>query len=137
MKGKGRRLKGQVGEREFFAELNKFLPEHLRIERDLSQVRDGGVDGELPFMAIEVKRHENLRLGAWLKELRENTDANKHDPTRVLAYRQNRDSWHCLVDLDVIELACYIRWREEIHKTEETIREVGAEFYASTLTNGR
>jgi hypothetical protein len=104
MSGKGRRNKGQVGEREFFTAVNKYLPAHLHMTRDLSQTRDGGCDFLDDEVAVEVKRCQTLRLKPWLEELRK-TVPGWVKP--VIAYRQNNDWWHVLVDMDEVSFAAY------------------------------
>lgn len=120
MAGRKSRRKGAEAECEFFNELNKYLPEHLRIKRNLGQARDSGADGSLPFAEIEVKRHETLRLKPWLEQAKA---AAGDERTAILAYRQNREPWHILVDMDVLELACFIRWRDKMQETEADIRQ--------------
>lgn len=111
----GRRAKGQRGEREFFALLNNFLPERLRIERDLSQTRDGGADGKSAGVVIEVKRQESLRLGPWLAQVREAAGSAQ---VPVLAYRQSNQPWRCLVEMTPVQLAAYMRYRNNLKDTE-------------------
>ena len=121
---KGRREKGARGEREFFTLLNRYLPERMRLQRELGQTRDGGLDGISTSVSIEVKRQERLNLPKWLQQARDGAAA--HVP--VVAYRQNTDSWHCLVDMNPIQLAAYMRWRPNLEDTEQSIiRAVAAE----------
>jgi hypothetical protein len=76
-------------------------------------------------VSIEVKRQETLALPKWLKQAREGCP--KGD-VPVLAYRQNGGSWHCLVDMNPIQLAAYMRWRRNLEETEESIvRSIAAE----------
>lgn len=110
VKGAGARRKGAQGEREFFAILNKFLPERLHMKRDLAQTRDSGCDGSNPHVAIEVKRQESLNLPAWLRQARE---AATGDQRPVVAYRQNGGNWQILVDMDLPAFAAYLEWRDE------------------------
>jgi len=114
---KGRREKGARGEREFFAVLNKYLPEKLRIQRELGQTRDGGLDGNSASVSIEVKRQERLNLPKWLSQAREGAE----ERVPVVAYRQNNDCWHCLVDMNPIQLAAYMRWRKNLEDTKASI----------------
>lgn len=108
MSGRTSRNKGQRGEREFFARMNEFLPENLRMARTLDQTRDGGSDGHTDLFAIEVKRCETLSLPKWLAQARAQASNGQ---TPVLAYRQNRGDWNILVDMSEPELAAYIEWR--------------------------
>jgi hypothetical protein len=93
------------------------LPERLRLNRELAQSRDGGCDGSGSGLAIEVKRQENLRLGSWLKQARGSAQGS----IPVVAYRQNRGSWKCVVEMTPLQLACYMRYRKNIEDTEATI----------------
>ena len=102
---KGRREKGARGEREFFALLNKYLPESMRMQRELSQTRDAGLDGISASVGIEVKRQETLSIPKWLRQAREGAK----DKVPVVAYRQSGDEWHCLVDLTPMQLAAFMR----------------------------
>ena len=116
---KGRREKGARGEREFFALLNRYLPERMRIKRELGQTREGGLDGVSASVGIEVKRQEKLNLPAWLKQAREGAGTK----VPVVAFRQNGGQWNCLVDLTPIQLASFMRWRSHMEDTEAKIME--------------
>jgi hypothetical protein len=107
------------GENEFFTGLNRFLPERLRIRRNLGQARDAGADGSLAFMEIEVKRQEKLRLKPWLEQVK----VAAAEKVPVLAYRQNHGSWECLVVMDQLELASFICWQEKKKQEEQEIRD--------------
>ena len=93
MNGRGSRLKGKGGEREFA----KLLQEGLGIEfnRNLDQVRNGGYDlVGLDKLAIEVKRCETLCIPAWWRQA---ISQAKEGQTPVLAYRQSRMPWTVIV----------------------------------------
>ena len=122
--GASQRNKGANGERE----LAKLLYDRLGIElkRNLEQSRNGGYDlVGLPF-AIEVKRHEELRINEWWEQAVRQTEGLLKAP--VLAWRQSRKPWtfraelrfitnefgpcRLTVDMD-IDTFCYIvreRW---------------------------
>ena len=102
---RGRREKGARGEREFFGVLNKYLPENMRMQRELSQTRDKGLDGISASVGIEVKRQETLSIPKWLRQAREGAGGL----VPVVAYRQNSGGWHCLVDLTPMQLAAFMR----------------------------
>jgi len=121
--GRGRRNKGAVGEREFFALLNKHLPERLRLSRELAQSRDGGLDGSTAQVAIEVKRQERLNLPAWLKQARL---GSSNGSLPVVAYRQNGEPWRCLVELTPVQLAALIRYSEDLGKLTAAIEQAAA-----------
>jgi hypothetical protein len=85
----------------------------------LSQARDGGSDGQVGDVVIEVKRQEGLRLGSWLRQLRAQVGSAS---VGVLAYRQNQGEWHCLVDMSPAQLAVYLRYRKNLAETEKSIQ---------------
>ena len=114
---KGRREKGARGEREFFAILNIYLPERLRIKRELGQTREGGLDGVSTSVGIEVKRQETLNLPKWLKQAREGAEGK----VPVVAYRQNGAEWSCLVELTPVQLASFMRWHPHLDQTVKSI----------------
>lgn len=118
-RGKSARNKGAAAEREFFALLNKFLPERLRLKRELAQSRDGGADGSSAQCMIEVKRQESIRLNAWLKQARLAAEGSGHYP--VVAYRQNRDEWRCVVEMTPLQLAAFMRYSQNIGDTIASI----------------
>lgn len=117
--GRGRRAKGARGEREFFSVLNKFLPERLRLSRELAQTRDGGSDGLGSGLAIEVKRQETVRLNQWLAQARAQAQGSD---IPVVAYRQNGGEWRCIVDMTPVQLAVYMRYRNNLQESEATIK---------------
>lgn len=117
--GKGRRRKGQVGEREFFSLLNKYLPARLHMARQLGQERDSGGDGDCEFASIEVKRQETLRILDWLKQARKSA---RPEQVPVVAYRQNGQDWSVLVDMDPVQFAVWLRYRRNLMETEENLR---------------
>jgi len=117
--GKGRREKGQRGEREFFSLLNKYLPARLQMQRALGQERDSGGDGDCEFASIEVKRQETLALPTWLRQARQSARLSQ---VPVVAYRQNGQDWTVLVDMDVIEFAAWLRYRRNLIETENNLR---------------
>lgn len=126
-RGKSARNKGAAAEREFFALLNKFLPERLRIQRELGQSRDGGADGSAGNVVIEVKRQEVLRLNDWLKQARlAGSAAQGSAPYAVVAYRQNGEPWRCVVEMSPVQLAAFMRYSHNIGDTVASIeRSVG------------
>lgn len=131
-RGKSARNKGAAAEREFFALLNRFLPERLRIQRDLAQSRDGGADGSAGNVVIEVKRQEVLRLNDWLKQARlagsaaQGSAAQGSAPYAVVAYRQNGEPWRCLVEMTPIQLAAFMRYSHNIGDTVRAITDSAA-----------
>lgn len=131
-RGKSARNKGAAAEREFFALLNRFLPERLRIQRELGQSRDGGCDGISAGVAIEVKRQETLCLPKWLKQAREaaasvtSASVGSAPVTPVVVYRRNGEPWRCLVEMTPVQLAAFMRYSHNIGDTVASIeRSVG------------
>lgn len=93
--GSSQRNKGANGERE----LAKLLYGRLGVElkRNLEQSRIGGYDlVGLPF-AIEVKRHEELRVNEWWAQASHQAidarNATGDYTIPVLAWRQSRKPW--------------------------------------------
>ena len=120
-RGKSARNKGAAGEREFFAILNRFLPERLRVQRDLSQTRDGGADAVVGGVVIEVKRQESIRLNSWLKQARKAAETWGTHHVPVVAYRKNHGHWRCVVEMTPQELAAYMRYKKNIDDTIASI----------------
>ncbi len=90
MNGRGRRAKGQQGERELASMLSPFIQDK-QVKRNLDQVREGGADiMDIPGLCIEVKRQESLNLTAWWQQV---CTASSATQIPVLAYRQNRRPW--------------------------------------------
>ena len=88
------RKKGAIGEIECcdWIKRNLQLPKNVKIERNLTQTRDGGCDIICAPFAFEVKRCEVLQLNAWWKQARDNAFSLNLEP--VLAFRQNQKKWN-------------------------------------------
>jgi hypothetical protein len=95
------------------------LPETEHIQRELGSARDGGSDGRTARFSIEVKRQERLNIGTWLKQAR--AQAQQDGSIPVVAYRQNRGDWTCLVELDPVWLAALIRYVRNLDDTAATL----------------
>ena len=99
MNGRGRRSKGQRGERELVSLLSEQLGQD--IVRNLEQARSGGVDllGVGGF-AVECKRQDSLNLSAWWRLACEQAQSaeNRH----VLAYRQSRRPWRFIIEIGAV-----------------------------------
>lgn len=101
MSGKMSRDKGQRGEREFACLIQEWSApvialvgnaEAIELRRNLMQSREGGHDlVGIPWLAVEVKRQENLALPAWWRQTVE--QAERVGAIPFLAYRQNRCPW--------------------------------------------
>lgn len=93
------RSKGQRGEREAIDLIESWckpvtdalqLPP-VALSRNLVQSREGGYDViGLDWLALEVKRHENLQVSTWWKQALRQA---KEGQIPVLMYRQNRTPW--------------------------------------------
>lgn len=114
--GKGRRSKGATGEREFLKVLGDKLKDlgfpvpEGGFQRNLEQTRHGGFDNHnedcLSHFAIEIRRREQLSLGAWWTDVC--CKAGKLNRLPVIAYRQNRQPWKIVLPFyfDCRELVC-------------------------------
>lgn len=145
--GRGAKAKGAIGEREFLkaigAELTSLgfpVPE-VGFQRNLEQTRHGGFDNHnedcLSHWAIEIRRRENLSLGAWWKDVC--TKASKLERVPVIAYRQNRKPWAIALPFYIephqlmypsgcdysqyqpitMDLPCFVQLVDYIHKQQE------------------
>lgn len=100
--GSSQRDKGARGERELAKELYDRLG--IELKRNLEQRRNGGYDLiGLPF-AIEVKRHEELRIKEWwIQAAHQAIDACEAAGGQyiipVLAWRQSRKPWTFMVPI--------------------------------------
>lgn len=95
--------KGKNGEREVVNLLQPMVDEIYarigapapKIVRNQMQTAVGGYDLEgLPWIAIEVKRQEQLSLNAWWAQV---LKACKDDQHPIVIYRQNRQKWRVLM----------------------------------------
>jgi hypothetical protein len=89
------RAKGASAEREVFKLIGDVLG--FKVERNLSQTRDGGYDSVVGDFALEVKRQEALSIKAWWEQA--TTQAGRCDPPKMpmLIYRQSRQPWRVVV----------------------------------------
>lgn len=102
MSGSMSRSKGQRGEREFAQLLTEWAEpvvqsvegaRSLEMKRNLVQSRQGGHDlVGLDWLAIEVKRQENLSIPAWWRQAVQQAE-RVPGSIPFLAYRQNRTPW--------------------------------------------
>lgn len=95
--------KGKNGEREVVNLLQPYVNrvyEGLGMEapdllRNQMQTAVGGYDiVGLPWLALEVKRQEQLSLNAWWAQV---TKAAKPEQVPVVIFRQNRQKWQVLM----------------------------------------
>ena len=104
--------KGKQAERELAnriqSELKEQFGKEVRVRRTLDQTRDGGFDLDgIPFLAIEVKRHETLKINTWWAQTREQAKAQSRIP--VLAYRQSRKDWRFILPLSCFDEGMFAR----------------------------
>lgn len=97
------KTKGANAEREVAAILKPIVDKVYRdlgieppvIKRNLEQTRSGGYDlVGIDWMALEVKRQENLSIPAWWRQTLRQA---KPDQLPVLIYRQNRKPWKVIM----------------------------------------
>lgn len=94
------RNKGAAGEREIL----RWFEQQFgldRLCRNHSQSDGGGADClEIPLIALEVKRQEQLNVEAWWQQAVKQALAENQMP--VLAYRQNRRKWQFCIPASLI-----------------------------------
>tara|TARA_R110000868_G_scaffold92457_7_gene256649 strand:+ start:6804 stop:7190 length:387 start_codon:yes stop_codon:yes gene_type:complete len=94
MGGKMSRNKGAAAERELAALLSEALG--VVIKRKLGQAREGGDDMQVGHWRIEAKRHENLAVMSWVRQI-EACLEDWHRP--VVAFRQSNQEWRVVLRL--------------------------------------
>ncbi len=122
MGGRRSRVKGAVGEREFFAMSNErtksldwpyrdksgnIFMRHPAPRHSEGQSDNHDALGVLP-VSIEVKRCETLAIPKWIKQVQ--AQARPHQ-VPILAYRQNDKPWVILAVMDEIEWQHYLTWK--------------------------
>lgn len=111
--GRSSRAKGAAGERELCKWLDENFELESKAERNLDQVRSGGIDiiTSLPVV-FEVKRCESLDLTKWWIQAKAAAEIVSKVP--VVAFRQNRKKWEFLIGADQIGLnRGYLRLNEQ------------------------
>lgn len=122
------RNKGKQGEREVIGILQPIVSQVYeamgvdapRLQRNLLQSDGGGFDIlGLDWMALEVKFHKTLSVGAWWRQTLAQCG---HRQTPVLFYRQNKVEWkvRCFVTMQAggtwltmpatMEVQEWLRW---------------------------
>ena len=105
------RSKGQRGEREAAGFIMQWAEEvtighglaSIELTRNLQQARAGGYDlVGIDWLALEIKRHENLQVSQWWKQA-----VRQAGPGQIplLMYRQNRTPWRFRVTLTAAHYA--------------------------------
>lgn len=122
MSGRSSRVKGQVGEREFFKLSNKALDgidwpyrhtdgeifkRHPAPRHGAGQPDNTDPMGVLP-VTIEVKRVEKPQFKLWIDKLQEQARPTQ---TPVLAWRKNGEQWTVMPLMDLDEWGEYLRWK--------------------------
>lgn len=89
-----------------------------KLQRNLEQVRAGGSDlNGIPFLDVEIKRQEELRIEEWWKQA---CASAKPHTEPVLMWRTNRGGWNVMLYLtcqrtcntmrSVVTLHDFARW---------------------------
>lgn len=108
---KGSKVKGASGEREAAAVLAGWIEPVYRhagvevpdIKRNLMQTREGGYDlVGIDWLALEVKRQENMALPSWWRQTVKNASMGQ---IPFLMWRQNRRPWFFRVRVEVYHRA--------------------------------
>lgn len=122
MSGRGSRVKGAVGEREFFELSNEAVKDldwpyrdrqgkvffrHPAPRHGKGQPDNSDPHGVLP-VTIEVKRVEKPQFKRWIEKLQ---DQSRPTQTPVLAWRQNGKPWTVMPIMDLDEWKEYLRWK--------------------------
>jgi hypothetical protein len=94
MGGRHSRNKGAGAERELATLLTEALG--VEIKRKLGQAREGGDDMQVGKFRIEAKRHENLAVMQWVRQI-EACCAEHHVP--LVVFRQSNQEWRCVIRL--------------------------------------
>jgi hypothetical protein len=124
MSGRRSRVKGQVGEREFFELSNAAVADcdwpyrfrdgtifkrHPAPRHGAGQPDNTDPHGVLP-VTIEVKRVEKPQFKPWIEKLQEQARPSQ---TPVLAWRKNGEDWTVMPLMDITEWSNYLRWKLE------------------------
>lgn len=95
--------KGKQGEREFIKFLQPMVDEvykelgmePIQLFRNQNQSALGGYDIDgIPWLAIEIKRQEQLNINSWWKQV---VTATGEGQVPLLAFRQNHKKWRFMV----------------------------------------
>ena len=124
MAGRKSRVKGQIGEREFFKLSNDAIKDidwpyrqrdgtvfvrHPAPRHGAGQPDNSDPHGCLP-VTIEVKRVEKPQFKTWITKLQEQCRPHQ---TPVLAWRRNGGQWTAMPLMDAGEWGEYLRWKME------------------------
>lgn len=121
MSGRGSRLKGAVGEREFFKLSNELIGEELFMRHPNPWHGRGKQDnhdptGALP-VCVEVKRCETLAIPKWIEQARAQAGEGQ---VPILAYRKNKHDWTVLAILDKNQWKEFLKWQLEKRRASES-----------------
>lgn len=105
--------KGKTGEREVAKALNAIIDrvrdelglsalEVPQVQRNQNQSAVGGADlvGTL-WLAIEIKRQEQLSINTWWKQAEESARVLGAEYKPVLIFKQNRKPWRVILDAEL------------------------------------
>ncbi len=122
MGGRASRVKGAMGEREFFKLSNALCADvdwqyrarngdiffrHPAPRHGAGQPDNSDTLGVLP-VTIEVKRVEKPQFKRWIDKLQEQARPTQ---TPVLAWRKNQTDWTVMPLMDMTEWGEYLRWK--------------------------
>ena len=135
--GKKARNKGKRGEREWLKCVESLLSDRgvdVELHRNHQQTEVGGADCiDLPGVAIEVKRQENLQIAGWWRQaLRQ---AERCDAIAVLAYKQNRKPWTVIIPEELSQMGVQKTFRSttELPPGRVLTAEQFADFYVGEV----
>lgn len=101
--GASQRNKGKIAEIEVYHWLNETVASVVGpgkwFQRNQNQTASSGSDLYNPFrLSIEIKRHETLSINSWWAQCLRSAKAEFGTP--VLLYRQSRQPWRSVVNLE-------------------------------------
>lgn len=101
----------------------------LTVERNLQQSRAGGYDLiGVDWLALEVKRHENLQVSQWWKQTLRQTGEGQ---VPMLMYRQNRTPWKFRA---VLPVAHWGPHQNSVSRITADLSEEAAQLWVQTET---
>ncbi|QIW90734.1 UNVERIFIED_ORG: hypothetical protein GCAPEGMB_00415 [Vibrio phage V07] len=117
--------KGKEGEREFIKFLQPMVDEvyeklglePVKLFRNQNQSALGGYDIDgIPWLAIEIKRQEQLSINTWWNQVLKATGEHQ---VPLLAFRQNRKQWRFMVWSHIHTGGSgYVQVRSELNKED-------------------
>ena len=74
----------------------------------------------LPGIHVEVKRHERIEIGSWMRQA--SHDAQRFGGRPCVFHRRNREAWLVTMPLDAW-ITMYSTWLKEVDRREESADE--------------